>query len=369
MLIGIGVCATIASACSDSIQPGVMTATGGATGTGGSGTGATGTGATGTGATGTGNTGNTGGGSSTPGADDMCTQACCPTDAKCFSDATKAANSPGAACLATRDNVGQDHIQMRQTWINATAPVGNVGGIVYQVLSGRSELPMNGMNNTPNCNMGNGSLGAGGYIQLVDYFLKGTDHSQHFAVTGFAQFVGPGDVDTVLSDGLCMGTETFAGTPASGQKDYRLKPADMSLTTGYGGPAYPEGLPPPQALLDASGQSVPWKVGPTKAARVDADFDMADQTQRAQTLKDLEPTGKYGSKGFGGIFYYNDATGFSHAYSPLTYVIVYGADKTTHLTIPIREAEPKATFNDPAKPNCVGVYGTDPSLTIAGGCA
>src|SRR5689334_21227177 len=104
------------------------------------------------------------------------------------------ANAPGAACLATRDNTDQKHVSMRQTWIRATAPQGVVGGAVYAVYAGRTELPlgtplMGTPAGLPDCKMNGGVVGYGGYMQLSDlYFANGMagampDYVDDYAIT------------------------------------------------------------------------------------------------------------------------------------------------------------------------------------------
>ena len=354
------------AACSDSIKepsPG--------SGTGGSGTGGTsGTGNTtangGSGNTGTGNTGNTGGGSSMASVPDStpCSAQCCPTDGACYSDPTKKQMAPGAACLATRDNTNQKHVAMRQTWINATAPKGNVGGVVYAVLSGRTELPLSAMSGMglPNCNMNAGVLGYGGYMQLTDlYFANGMngampDYDNDYAFTGFSTFVSTSNVLSDLSNGFCFGTEDWK--PDAMNKKYELGPGDMSPQTDFANPPnpWPAGLPPPMPLKDANGNELSWHVAPTKAKRLSADFNLA--TDRTMLIQKLSSSGDYGKAGYTGVFYYDASTGYQHSYGPLGWVIVYSNDGSTHIAIPARESEFKSTANDPAHPNCIGQYGT-----------
>jgi hypothetical protein len=273
-----------------------------------------------------------------------CEGACCPTAAECYSDPTQGSNSPGSECLATQDNTGRDHIQLRQQWIHSTMPDGNAAGLVYAVLAGRSELPWKACNQT-------GAIGSGGYIELMDFFLGGADKSQHYATTGFARFVpGPtaiGDpafTPAVVQTGFCYGIEDYAGDPA-----YRLAPDQVGDGAGF-----PLGLQRPMSL-----QAGPWKVGPTKSKRLDADFDLTSGSTRSDLLAQLDPTGEYGSAGFDGVFYYDEATGTAHGYSPLSWVVIYDAMGTMNTAVPIREAETRNRFNDPAHPNCMGAYLTD----------
>lgn len=371
LLIAAGTCAAIGvAACSDSIkEPGQTTGTGGS-GTGGS------TPGTGNSPATTGGSGNSssGGGTgmssgnviadSTP-----CSAECCPTDAQCYSSSA-ATMAPGAACLATRDNTGQKHVSMRQTWINATAPKGNVGGIVYTVLSGRTELPLPSgamaMAGQPQCNMNGGALGYGGYMQLSDlYFANGAngmaDYDNDYGMTGFATYVSSANVVSDLTNGFCYGTEDWQ--PDQDNKMYELGPNDMSPQTDFNGNPWPTGLPAPMPLKDANGGELSWHVAPTKAKRLQMDFDLTDQSQRKDLIQKLSSAGDYGMKGFTGVYYYDATTGYQHSYGPLGWVIVYNQDGSTHIAIPARETEFKSYLNDPAHPNCMGQYGTviDPS--------
>jgi hypothetical protein len=327
-------------------------ATGGGTGTGGGGT----TGATG-GASGSSGTGGSSGSTATPVA--SCTEDCCPTDPSCYSSAS-GNGSPGSECLATLDNTGKQHVQMRQTYINVTSPAGNAApSIVYQILAARSEL------NWTTCNEGaNASTyGAGGYIELVDLFTQNTTTraftAGDYAYDGFATYNGAMITGAPTS---CYSGGTYTGIPAAGSKapDVRLGPSDMSLTTNW--PT--KGLPNPMALKDASGNSTPWTVAPARNKRVQSDFDITTTAGRAAVLAMFDPTDPsyVGMDSTGqpwtGIFFYDETTGYNHGFSPLSWVIVYGATgaagKTT--VLPIREIEKKSTINDINHPDCIGDY-------------
>ena len=103
----------------------------------------------------------------------------------------------------------------------------------------------------------------------------------------------------------------------------------------------------------------PWKVGPTRRKGLGR---LRSSKDRADLIKKLAPDGDYGKNGFTGVFYYDDKTGTSHGYSPLSYNIIYDAPPMgattpqTMIVTPIREAELKYRVNDPAAPNCVGKY-------------
>jgi hypothetical protein len=323
------------------------------TGGGGNSTGGVASGgANGSGGAVTSNGGATAGGS-------RCFGACCPADSRCYS--TPAGNgSPGSECLATRDNTGQEHIQLRQQWIRATIPAGNAQGLVYGVLAGRSQLPWAMCNQT-------GAIGSGGYIELIDLFLGGADKSQHYATLGYAQYVPgptvPGDavfIPAAINQGLCYGTESVVGKPAANGIDYSLGQDEVGF-----GADYPPGLPKPMALKGTQG----WWVGPTRATRLDADFDLGAGTTRTDLLAMLGPGGAYGAAGFSGVFYYDDTTATLHAFASLSWAVVYDATGSSHIAIPMREAETKLRFNDPGSPNCVGAYRSDaidPTICQAG---
>jgi hypothetical protein len=298
------------------------------------------------------NPGGNGGAGATPATGSTCVGTCCPTEKSCYSNPATGNGSPGSECLATQDNTGQQHIQMRQQWIRAVTPAGNSSGLVYAVLAGRTQLPWKACNQT-------GGIGSGGYIQLVDFFLgaPGSDISTHYSQVGYAKYVPgpatPGDPAFVptdaLTNGFCYGSEDYAG-----DANYRL--AANQIGDGAG---FPTGLPKPMALGAGA-----WKVGPSKAKRLAADFDIgkegnrtADQeAKRVELLGKLDPAGEYGAAGFGGVFFFDDATGTSHGFGALGWVVVYDATGATHIAIPIREVELRSKFNDPKAPNCVGKY-------------
>jgi hypothetical protein len=272
--------------------------------------------------------------------------------------------------VATQDNTGKTHIQMRQQWIRAITPKGNTVPLVYGVLSGRTQLPWAMCNQT-------GALGSGGYIQIIDFFLGGTDKSKHYSTVGYTKFVPgpatPGDKTftptDVLTNGFCFGTQTQMGGPAANGQDYGLTADEVGT-----GADFPPGLPKPMYL---KGNAAGWPVGPTKAKRLEADFDVC--TARKDLLAKLDPAGEYGAQGFGGVFYFDDATGSSHGFGRLGWVVVYDGTGATHITIPIREVETRSKFNNKDAPNCVGTYlanaidpttcqaGTDPTQPAWGG--
>jgi hypothetical protein len=268
---------------------------------------------------------------------------CCPTAGECYSDATLGKSAPGAECLATQDNTGKKRIQMRQQWIRATRPDGNTTAIVYGVLAGRSELPWNA------CNQGYSPLGKGGYIQIIDFNLEDPDINKHVSHVGYAKFVPDNGLQAVLNDGFCYGQEQYAGDEA-----YRLGPDGMTPSDDY-----PAGLPKPMPLKDAGGTSTPWTVKPARAKRLPADFDVTADRAELLAYFDTNNPDNIAKDGFNSVFYFDEATGRSHGFSAMSWTIVYAADGSTHLSIPIREVETRSQFNDKDSPNCVGAYRAD----------
>jgi len=299
------------------------------------------------------------GGGSGAGTVTSCTGDCCPTDPSCYS--TPAGNgSPGSECLATRDNTEQQHIQLRQTYYNAIAPSGNAApAIAYFILAARSEL------NWVSCNQGANATayGAGGFIELTDMFTQDTTTRAFidgdYAWDGFATYSG---IPVTAAPTLCYAEGAYTGIPAAGSKapDVRLGPGDMSLTTGW--PA--KGLPNPMPLMDASGNSTPWTVAPTRNKRIATDFDVSTEPGREAVLAMFDATDPSylgvdsAGQPWTGVFYYDETTGYNHGFSPLSWEIVFGASdapgKTT--VVPIREVERKSTVNDINHPDCIGDY-------------
>jgi hypothetical protein len=267
---------------------------------------------------------------------------CSPVDLTCYSAST-GKNAPGAECMARIANT-PNHIQLRQTWIDVIAPPGNTIPIVLRMLNVYTQLEEKACN-TPD--------GTTGYMQAVDL-----DLDSGVSTIGYVKYT---DAATAVADGLCfvdIGAGVDASNPDSGwhdiadyglEKDYDFAlPSDqMSSTEGW-----PEGLPPPMPQ--------PWKVTPTKAKRLDTDFNVT--TDRAQILRLLAADGEWGRQGFTGVFYYDQAHGTSHDYYPLSYDVLYeatgkpGVSPATLVVIPVRETELKYQVNDPTAPNCVGRY-------------
>src|SRR5205809_258261 len=82
----------------------------------------------------------------------------------------------------------------------ATTPHGNTDSFVYNVLSGRTELPM------PDCYQGKSALGSGGYVQIIDFFLGGSratppDITKDYSTVGYAVQVTATNLD--VAKGFC----------------------------------------------------------------------------------------------------------------------------------------------------------------------
>lgn len=259
-----------------------------------------------------------------------CNGACCPADTACYATPP---DYSGPECLAQFDNTGQDRWQLRQTWSVSELPLGNsVANLnLANVLVFRSQLTW------PACNMNAGDLGT--FIQLVDF-----DLTKNVGRVGFAKFAPGTELSTDLSQGLCMVQGTY-------DDPQWVLPANMPMGQGW-----PAGLPPPMLL--------PYTFGPTQAKGLDADFDYA--AHRTEILAKFAPGGEYQAAGFTGLFYLDRKNGRLHGFAPVAYVVVY--DTATSLNVlPIRESEITAQINDPAHPNCVGVYRGD-ALDPASGC-
>lgn len=343
LLIASGACGAIAvAACGDNSVGGPPVSAGG----GGSGNN--------TSSGGSGNTPSNGGsGNMSNGGSvsaDMCTGACCPTDASCYSSSA-AMSAPGAACMARISNTPKK-MQFRQTWIDILTPKGNTIPIVLSTLNTYTQLTEMACN-TP--------MGATGYMQAVDLDLDaGT------STVGYVKYVL--DTKTAISDGLCfvdigqgadssgMGWKDIADYGMEKNFDFSLPASQMSSTKGW-----PTGLPAPMPQ--------PWKVGPAKAKRLMKDFKLPDDRQTLITS--LAAGGE--NAGFDGVFYFDESTGTSHGYSPVSYQVIYdaastaGAAPTSYIVVPIREAELTYRTNDPMHPNCIGKYNAD-KLDPNSGC-
>lgn len=248
----------------------------------------------------------------------VCNGDCCPTNPACSTTPT---TYSGPECLAQFDNTNENRWQLRQTQSISTLPLGNASGPVASILAQRSQLTW------PECNMNAADIGT--FMQLVDF-----DIAAKVGRVGFAKFAPGAELATHISQGLCMVQGTYNDTPL---------PVNLTM-----GSDWPPGLPPPML--------VPWNYGPTRAKGLDADFNYA--AERNEILAKFAPGGEYASAGYTGLFYLDRATGYLHGYAPVAYVVTYDTE-TAYNAIPIRESEITAQINDPAHPNCVGVYRGD----------
>jgi hypothetical protein len=283
--------------------------------------------------------------------DPSCVGECCPSDVSCYSS-TQGKDAPGAACLARIQNTS-GHIQMRQTWVNVTAPAGNTIPIVLKTLNTYSQLK------EPACNTPDG---ASGYMHALDLDLTGG-----VATFGYTKYVA--DTASTLRDGVCFadvgsGVDTHPWTDISDygtleqNYDFSLPADQMSPSTDY-----PEGLPAPMPQ--------PWTALPTKSKRLTTDFDVT--IDRAMILRRLAKAGDLGKQGYTGVFFYDAASGVAHSYAPVSYQVMYdapavlGATPSSFVVIPMREEETRYRVNDPMNPNCIGRYRPD-NLDPQAGC-
>lgn len=287
----------------------------------------------------------------TNGPDTGTSDSCWPTESACYLEGSK--DGEGGECMAKRDNSvidsnGLRHVQLRQTWLRAMRPDGNTaekGGPVYGALTTRSQLWW------PECN----NYGNSGYSQLFNFTLNttssigdaATDGSTPYlgeAWIGFSKFVPNADTQQAVTDGLCMVEGTLSGT---GDK-YALPDSAMSPSADY-----PVGLPKPMGRA-----TNPWIIKPTHAKRLAQDFVLP--RDRLALLASLAPGSANATAGYDAVFYFDETTGASHGFSPLSFLVIYDA-ATQFITVPVREAETRSQFNDPTF-DCVGAYRGDALL-------
>jgi hypothetical protein len=253
-----------------------------------------------------------------------CSAACCPKAAECYLEGKNPSAQSGAECMAQRDNTGKPHWQFRQTQSISTAPPGNANETLATVLVHRSELKSEACG---------AAKGTGGFIQLID-----VDRTAGVALTGFAAFVSEQSA-ALAQGGLCF---------VEGEYD----DPDWQIPTLYAPPpGWPPGLPPPLPL--------PWKIGPVRGKSLEEDFDV--KTHREEVLSWFADGGDLQKDNFNGIFHLDEKLGRMHGFSPLAYIVTYD-DAQSFNAIPIREAEITTQLNDPAAPNCSGVYGINDKL-------
>jgi hypothetical protein len=261
-------------------------------------------------------------------------ESCCPKPEEapeCYPNGKNPSDYSGAECFAQRDNTGADRWQFRQTQSISTRPPGNTDTNVAGILLARSGLH----------SACGASGGIGGFIQLIDFDNKGDgDPANDVALTGFAAFVQ--EQSDALARGLCFVEDDYDD-------------ANWRLPEIYVPSDWPKGLPPPKLM--------PWAVKPVRAARLTEDFDL--KTDREAILERLADDGELTRAGYNGIFYVDEARGYMHGYSPLGYIVTHEVialsttAPTTYNAIPIREAEITTQLNDPAHPNCSGVFGAN----------
>lgn len=280
-----------------------------------------------------------GAGGSGPGAggsnpsDLMCKGSCCPTDGVCYGvDTGKNPDKVGDECLAMRDQTkggpNGNRLQFRQTWARATAPKGNTDPIVYQVLSGGATLPLGAT-----CKMAE-SGAATGFMQLLDVDLTDPDPMNHTTTSGYAPWFTIDQYNAgAKTNGLCMVEDTY-NNPM-----YALGADQMSSTANWPANLGPQPMPQP------------WTVRPAVLARRMTDFNVA--TDRAALLDETEMRGK------DGVFFRDDATGYSHGYTKLAWVYVAAGGNETGIAIPIREVETIYQANDTTEQTCMGAYRGD----------
>ena len=221
-----------------------------------------------------------------------CEGACCPTDTICYPGGDTTA--PGAECLASRDNRGQDRVQMRTVWTRTILPAANSDDITYNFLSAATALSLE------QCNM----VGNSGYVQMFDWDRSSDTITDHTARVGYAAYVPDGQVG--VEEGLCF-------------LDFMYSDPDNGWTDQV-------------------------HVKPTVARRVENDFDVHDEAFRAM-YKD----------GDEGVFHIDDETGTVHGYSPDAFLVIFETS-TNLFVVPAHEAEIVGSFNDPDVLNCQGQY-------------
>jgi hypothetical protein len=251
-----------------------------------------------------------------------CEGKCCPKAAECYPKGNPSAYS-GAECLAMQDNTGLGRRQYRQTMSISTAPPGFAAAQIGDILVKASGLKSEACG-TPDA--------VSGFIQLIDF-----DHVNGTSRTGFAKFAP--ELGVAATEGLCF-VEGVYDDP------------DRHLPAFPTPAGWPPGLPPPMPL--------PWNMKVVTSLRVAEDFDLA--SSRTQILARFAEGGDLFGK-FNGVFYFDEAAGYMHGFSPLVYILNY-LDAKNYNAIPLREAEIKQRFNDPEHPNCAGSFlGDNPLLT------
>jgi len=252
----------------------------------------------------------------------QCQGKCCPAAAECYPRGNPSESS-GAECLAMIDNTGQARRTYRQTLSISTAPPGFAISQIGDILVKASGLQSDSCG-TPDA--------VSGFIQLIDF-----DHAAGTSRVGFAKFAPP--LAAAAAEGLCF----VEGPYDDRERHLSALPAPAN---------WPPGLPLPMPL--------PWNVKVVTSIRLDRDFDLA--AERTQILARFAEGGDLAGK-FNGVFYFDEATGYMHGFSPLVYILNYSDKGDWYNAIPLREAEIKQRLNDPQHPNCSGAFqGDNPDL-------
>ena len=137
--------------------------------------------------------------------------------------------------------------------------------------------------------------------------------------------------------------------------DFSLPADQMSPSTNY-----PPGLPVPMPQ--------PWTFAPTNMKRLAQDFDVTKDRiglLRLFDTSDAASIARPENGGFTGIFFFDDATGIWHTFSPLAWRLIYdplelaATTPASYVVVPMREQEMHGTFNDPTHPDCIGRFRAD----------
>jgi hypothetical protein len=252
----------------------------------------------------------------------QCIGKCCPKAPECYPGGKNPGAYSGAECLARRDNTGQPRRQYRQTISVSTAPPGFAIAAVGEILVNSSGLKSAACG-TPDA--------TSGFIQLIDFDIaNGTSR------VGFARYAP--ELELAADQGLCFVEEVYD------DPEHRL-PAFPTPAN------WPPGLPPPMPL--------PWNMKVVTSTRLAEDFDLS--VSRTQILARFSEGGDLFGK-FNGVFYFDEASGYMHGFSPLVYILNYAPDGSWYNAIPLREAEIKQRLNEPEHPNCSGVLLGDNKL-------
>jgi hypothetical protein len=212
--------------------------------------------------------------------------------------------------LATRNNVGKPHVQIRSVWARSIAPAGNTTETVYDILRLRSSIKW------PECNSPNGQ---GGFMLMTDWDRSNTDKTMQTVRTGYATYHNSPAPNPVASElktsGLCMITYTKT------EADDPFGALTLPGTSGA--------LP------------YPWNPGPRISKRVMADFTQDEMFAKNIPLEE-------------GVVFIDEDKGYIHGYTPLSWVTVLD-NRNNGIAIPLRHFDIKSQFNDNTF-NCAGRF-------------